>query len=239
MKDASQPDLSPGIEPAAPPLARWALLVDGENMPHTYADRIMGHVRALGKATVRRVYCDPVEQQDWAGDARLNTVYSGSAGAKNAADIRLVIGAMDLAYARAVDGFVIVSKDGDFAPLATRLCDMGYTVLGIGCRPASEALRYACTEFVTLAEDGGDTTVQRGSVKLDEIEAMLVKLIKEHGTGGLLPISKINGLVRIERPSFRISATDEKTWRTYLGERPHLFRCQQRGPDACVRLQKV
>ena len=41
----------------------------------------------------------------------------------------------DILYspASSVDGFVIVSNDGDFAPLAQRLRRQGKNVIGIGC----------------------------------------------------------------------------------------------------------
>ncbi|PWE29307.1 hypothetical protein DDZ14_17525 [Maritimibacter sp. 55A14] len=240
MKDLSPADFATAVTPAAP---RWALLVDGENVAPVHADRIMRHVAELGKATVRRVYCDPSIQRDWDDDPRLSTVYPGSARTKNAADIRLVIDAMDLAYSRAVEGFVIVSKDGDFAPLATRLCDMGFSVLGIGPAPSSTALRHACSAFLTLTEDSppprpAPSPAAPPAPQLTKLESVLVDLIEERGDKGCLPIVSVNGLVRGKMPAFKIGDTPEKTWRAYLVARPNLFECQQRGPDACVRLAR-
>ena len=40
---------------------------------------------------------------------------------KNATDIAMVIGAMDLLHDRSVEAFALVSSDADFTPLAMRL----------------------------------------------------------------------------------------------------------------------
>jgi len=69
---------------------------------------------------------------------------------KNAADIMLVIDAMDIMYNRTVDGFCIVSNDSDYTRLVNRLCEAGYEVIGMGSSNASKTLKAACTEFKNL-----------------------------------------------------------------------------------------
>ena len=56
----------------------------------------------------------------------------GHARGKNAADIALVIDAMDLMYRERLDGFVLVSSDSDFTRLAQRLREGGFAVYGFG-----------------------------------------------------------------------------------------------------------
>ncbi len=73
-----------------------------------------------------------------------------SAG-RNATDIALVIGAMDLLY-RGVRHFCLVAGDSDYLPLVLRLRQEGCTVLGIGMPNASHALREACTRFLTTEQ---------------------------------------------------------------------------------------
>lgn len=53
-------------------------------------------------------------------------------GSKNAADIALVIAAMDLLHGGGIEGFAIVSSDTDFVRLATRIREAGLPVLGLG-----------------------------------------------------------------------------------------------------------
>ena len=70
---------------------------------------------------------------------------------KNATDIALVIDAMELAFARNVEGFVLITADSDFTPLAVRLRELGFVVIGAG-RAAAASLenqpKIACAEPV-------------------------------------------------------------------------------------------
>jgi hypothetical protein len=67
---------------------------------------------------------------------------------RNATDIALVIGAMDLLY-RGVKHFCLVAGDSDYIPLVLRLRQEGCTVLGMGMPHASHALKEACSRFLT------------------------------------------------------------------------------------------
>ncbi|NBO94006.1 MAG: NYN domain-containing protein [Planctomycetia bacterium] len=77
---------------------------------------------------------------------------------KNAADIQLVIDAMDIAHLRpSLEVFVIVSGDGGFASLAKKLHEHGRTVIGASYKSAaSTVLRAVCDEFVTIPEPEDD-----------------------------------------------------------------------------------
>lgn len=78
---------------------------------------------------------------------------------KNSADIRLVVDAMELSYAKEhIDTFVIVSGDSDFTPLVLRLKENGKTVVGVGMKEStSDLLAANCDEFIYY-EDIGATT---------------------------------------------------------------------------------
>ena len=67
---------------------------------------------------------------------------------KNAADIALVIDAMDLMHKGKLDGFCLVSSDSDFTRLAQRLREDGLVVYGFGERKTPEAFRSACNRFI-------------------------------------------------------------------------------------------
>jgi hypothetical protein len=60
----------------------------------------------------------------------------------------LIIDAMDLLYAGALDGFCIVSSDSDFTPLASRIRENGLSVYGFGKKSTPEAFKKACDKFV-------------------------------------------------------------------------------------------
>jgi uncharacterized LabA/DUF88 family protein len=67
----------------------------------------------------------------------------------------MVIDAMDLLYARNLDGFAIVSSDADFTPLVMRLLTDGMKVYGFGEKKTPGAFRNACSKFTYLEALGG------------------------------------------------------------------------------------
>ena len=66
---------------------------------------------------------------------------------KNATDIKLVIDAMDSLHEGVAGGFVIVSSDGDYTALATKMRDRGKFVLGAGSQTTPKAFQNACDRF--------------------------------------------------------------------------------------------
>lgn len=69
---------------------------------------------------------------------------------KNATDSTLIIDAMDILYTNNVDGFCIVSSDGDFTRLASRLRESGMDVIGMGESKTPRSFRAACSVFTDL-----------------------------------------------------------------------------------------
>ena len=143
-----------------------ALLIDCDNISAKYIPTIISELSKYGKITIRRMY------GDWSQD-RLRSWLSCSAGysltpimqpnntpGKNASDIGLIIDAMDTLYSNSVDGFCIVSSDGDFNRLAARLREAGKVVIGMGERKTPESFRVSCERFIFLdviSNDSGDT----------------------------------------------------------------------------------
>src|SRR6185436_11946517 len=87
---------------------------------------------------------------------------------KNAADIELVIDAIDLAYTRpALTTFVIVSGDGGFSSLVKKLHELGKSAL-VCAYPdrISPALRAVCDVYVDLAT----STAASGQARVSEAD---------------------------------------------------------------------
>lgn len=115
---------------AADASSRVAVLVDADNVPSRLArvilDEIEEHVG--GTQVDRRVYGDfsLSNNQAWkvcSLELGFACIFQASAkGSKNATDIALSIDAMDILHAGdlSVDTFVIVTNDGDFAPVCSR-----------------------------------------------------------------------------------------------------------------------
>jgi len=110
-----------------------------------------------GKVIFRRAYCDwsrfkeakaPLHELG----VELIDVPPSTAAGKNGADMRLVIDALELCYAREyLDTFVIGSGDSDFCPLAYKLRENDRRVIGLGVRESTSRLFVkACDEFIYL-----------------------------------------------------------------------------------------
>src|SRR4051794_9351467 len=74
-----------------------------------------------------------------------------AAAKKNAADIELVIDALDLAYSRpGITTFVVVTRDGGFSSLGRKLHELGKAVVVCADAECSKALRAIADAFVEL-----------------------------------------------------------------------------------------
>ena len=88
---------------------------------------------------------------------------------KNASDIGLIIDAMDILYTGDVQGFCLVSSDGDFNKLATRLREAGKFVIGMGEKKTPESFRVSCERFIFLdIIESEDPTARRRSESYSE-----------------------------------------------------------------------
>ena len=131
-----------------------AVLIDADNTSARYAGAIFDEIVKLGEANVRRVYGDFTGTRlgGWDGAveslAILQHQQRSNTTGKNAADIALVIDAMDLMHKGKLDGFCLVSSDSDFTRLAQRLREDGLVVYGFGERKTPEAFRNACNRFI-------------------------------------------------------------------------------------------
>lgn len=148
---------------------RIALFVDFENLvtntgisPSSFdlsapLDRLL----EKGKVVFRRAYCDwsrfreATRRLHELGVELIDVPPSTRAG-KNGADMRLVIDALELCYAREhIDTFVIASGDSDFCPLAYKLRENDKTVIGLAAKNSSSPFFIkACDEFIYLQPSG-------------------------------------------------------------------------------------
>lgn len=170
---------------------RIALLIDAENTSVKYLDSIFMELKNYGMVTYKRMYGDFTSKtlSEWNHKALTYAVdpiqqprYST---AKNAADIMLVIDAMDIMYTKNADMFCIVSSDSDFTRLVNRICEEGIEVIGMGKSDASKTLKAACTIFKNLDiigesddEPSGSGSKGNNNVhKSNELEANMEKNI--------------------------------------------------------------
>ena len=116
---------------------QFAVLIDADNISSRYAAAIFEELETYGVSTYRRIYGNWSRGNGWSEGLLLEhsimpvQQFSYTTG-KNATDMAMVIDAMDILYAGNVEGFCIVSSDGDFTRLASRLRESGMEVIGMG-----------------------------------------------------------------------------------------------------------
>src|SRR5512140_1678650 len=154
---------------------RIALFIDFENLvtntgisPATFdLQPAMDRLLERGKVVYRRAYCDWSRFREATrrlhdfGVELIDVPPSTRAG-KNGADMRLVIDALELCYAREhIDTFAIASGDSDFCPLAYKLRENNRMLIGLGVKEATSPLFVkACDEFVYLRPPGKSKAVE-------------------------------------------------------------------------------
>ncbi|HVS01560.1 MAG TPA: NYN domain-containing protein [Thermoanaerobaculia bacterium] len=146
-----------------------------------------------GKIIVKRAYADWYRYSDYKrpfheAGIELIDIPQRSYSGKNSADIKMVVDAMDLSYAKEhLDTFVLVSGDSDFSPLVSKLKENNKYVIGVGVKGSSSNLLIDnCDEFIYYEDIWRDL---ESTPKLDTLSK------KEREVFGLLTES-IQALVR-------------------------------------------
>ena len=135
---------------------RLAVLIDGDNAPRDCLKGIMEEIAIYGTPMIKRIYGDWASQGlvSWKNSLLENAVtpkqqFAYTSG-KNATDSAMIIDAMDILYTGKTDGYVLVSSDSDFTPLAIRLRESGMYVIGIGEEKTPKAFVQACDKFIRI-----------------------------------------------------------------------------------------
>jgi uncharacterized protein (TIGR00288 family) len=146
-----------------------------------------------GRIIVKKAYADWERYSDYKRpfhEAAIELIdipqkyYSG----KNSADIKMVVDAMDMSYAKEhLDTFVILSGDSDFSPLVSKLKENNKYVIGIGVKNSSSNLLVDnCDEFIYYEDVWRDA---KAGPKLDGLS-------KKTNEAFSLMVDSIQALVR-------------------------------------------
>src|SRR5262245_48570243 len=145
---------------------RLALLLDYENLALGARDHLGGMAFDLrpvadalaerGRVVVRRAYADwSYFDEDRRMLTRLHVELIDipqrmGASRKNAADIKMAVDALELAFERDyISTFVFGTGDSDFTPLVQKLRELNKRVIGVGVEKTTSALLPpACDEFL-------------------------------------------------------------------------------------------
>ncbi len=202
-----------------------ALLVDGDNFNWELASSLTNKASALGDIRFRRVYCNARSQLKWDANPNFLTVHAGSG--KNAADILLVVEALDLAFKGAADTFVLAGSDSDLRHLIGKLTELGKQVKWYGeeSKSSPEVRDHWCFELIHV-EDGHPPSDE-------DLQKLVAQVIDKHGSPetGLsvqqlgLKMSTDHSVVKAQLP--------QRSWTKWLQEYPRRYAVS----DGYVRLQ--
>ena len=113
----------------------------------------------LGRIVEQRMYgnfCDP-RLAAWvrAGEFLGITQRQNLANTRNAADVSLMVDAIELKFTVRPDGFCLITCDRNFTILARHLCKENIHVYGFGMRHTSKLFQKACNRFFRIDQDSG------------------------------------------------------------------------------------
>ena len=195
-----------------PNTPRLAVLIDAQNIPARLANPLFAAIAARGEPIVRRIYGDFSNPRltGWHHALARHALtahqhFTVSTG-KNATDIALVIDAMDLLHAGAVEGFCLVTAEADFTRLATRIREQGLDVHGYGGPQAPESFREACRSFLELetAPAIPSKLPKTDPAPLRQAATQLLRraIMKVPGTNGWRQLSPLGKALRDISPNF-------------------------------------
>jgi uncharacterized protein (TIGR00288 family) len=223
-----------------------ALFIDFDNLAIGARDArqrldirlLIQRILEKGKIIVKRAYAD------WHHHKEHMTALHESAidlievpapriSGKNSADIRMVVDAMDLCYAKEhIDTFVICSGDSDFSPLVSKLRENNKRVIGVGMKNSSSHLLIGnCDEFIfyddIYRQNQVHAPVSGPNVPLDKREmfdflVQTVQSLLQEESRGVLFSSLIKDTMTRKQPHFSERALGYGTFGDVLEEARNL-----------------
>ena len=208
--------------------AQVAVFIDYDNIEISASDKmgkdvdvewslVLEAAAQIGRVVVRRAYAD---WSSYGGDRQRELLGSGvelvhvsSKRGKNAADIRIVIDALEFMFSgnNNITHVMLVSGDGDFTELVHRLRGRGIKVVGLGVSGASaEYLINACDEFIFYdrlvgAEQPAAEDEERGegapSFDISEARQLLRRVLQSRQGEWVLAAELKNAMLRLD-PAF-------------------------------------
>ncbi len=230
---------------------RLAVLIDADNARPKLARSIFQEVATLGDATVRRIYGDFASPRvGWTATIMLEhgiipqQQFAYTTG-KNAADITMVIDAMDLMHKGGLDGFCLVTSDSDFTRLAQRLREEGLAVYGMGEKKTPTAFQKACSRFIFVenltdeAEEGARTATPKKDPPSKAVPLLRKAIIDIEDDDGWTTLGQLGKQVLHHDPAFDTRSYGSPKL-SDLVERTRLFEIERpKGGGVRVRLKET
>jgi len=210
-------------------LQKIAVLIDADNTQLGKIEAVMREISTYGRIVVKRAYGNWKKEvlKNWEEELKRLAIKAEQqfdyVVGKNATDMAMVIGAVDLLHTGIYDAFVLVASDSDYTPLATRLHESGVYVIGAGENKTPEAFRNACDDFIFLEnlfnatskvksvaaeESSGASAIeekldQNAVANIDEIHNLLeIASEKYQNADGFVNVSSAGTFLKRTKPDF-------------------------------------
>jgi uncharacterized protein (TIGR00288 family) len=153
-------------------------------------DLILKRLLEKGRIVYKRAYCDWSRYREDVAEfhrhgIELVDIPQSKLSGKNSADIRMVVDALDLCYAKEhIDVFALLSGDSDFSPLVHKLKENDKRVIGSGVKSSTSNLLIAsCDEFIyyddlVRAAERAKPAAPRGKKPADKRQEALEQLLE-------------------------------------------------------------
>jgi uncharacterized protein (TIGR00288 family) len=219
---------------------RLALFVDFENLALGARDRgvdldlgvVMDALSERGRVVVRRAYADWnlfTDHRPGLVAQRIELIEIPQRTGmvrKNAADIKLAVDALELAFERDfITTFVVASGDSDFTPLVLKLRELNRRVVGVGIEGSTSALLPgACDEFLFYerllgtdsrpSKSGGEEAGDAAPVDLNDVARAVTQTLSglQRSTDGMVLSSTIKRAILRKDPTFSEGDYGFRAW---------------------------
>ena len=204
-----------------------------------------------GNVAINKAYCNwqwfsKYRQSLLKTAVELIQIFPPGASAKNGADIKLSLDALDdVLRFPYISSVVVVGGDSDFIPLAQKIKTAGKQLIGVGCRASTNPhWANSCSEFkyyeslvvetaAIAAEPEGDEVVVKNAVEL--ITRAIKQIEAKSGDEWALNSSVRNMVKRLD-PTFDEANYDCKTFGALLKKYPSKFKVKKGEHDNLVSL---
>jgi uncharacterized protein (TIGR00288 family) len=197
--------------------------------------RVLERLVEKGKIVAKRAYADWSRFEQYRSPLHelgieLTEIPERGMTGKNSADIRLVVDAMELSYAKEhIDTFVVISGDSDFTPLVLRLKENGKTVVGVGMRDStSDLLAANCDEFIYYEDIGAPAGAPALGTDVPRKKRPAFKLLFEtvealqRENVAVMHSSLVKDTIRRKQPQFSESTYGYRSFNQFLEDAQNL-----------------
>lgn len=192
---------------------KLAVLIDADNAQASICEELLAEIARYGTASIKRAYGDwtTTNLKGWKEVLHKLAItpmqqFSYTSG-KNATDSALIIDAMDLLHAGALNGFCLVSSDSDFTKLATRIREAGLAVYGFGEKKTPDAFIAACDKFtyteILREQPEPEAPKQENMAELPKLRPIVLKALEATAReDGWATLAALGSQLTRNHPSF-------------------------------------